>query len=91
MPLSAEDAVSAGIVVPLVVFTAEGRKVAGAVGAGTVASEVESFKTEFLPNENPKAKNTAHSVTSPKNKASSLPVPSVISVSSDVAAAIATS
>src|SRR5579863_5045661 len=72
-------------------FTAEGRTLAAAVTATGEASAAEGFSPEFLPSENPMEKKTAHSVTSPKNRANILPVPRVISVSSDFAVVIATS
>ncbi len=49
-----------------------------------VASAIMGFAV-LLPREKPMPKKMAHSTTSPKNKASILPVPSVISVSSDFA------
>src|SRR6202521_2011666 len=80
---------SAGAVV-LVVLTAEGRRLALVVGVAAGKSG-DMILTELLPRENPMPKKTAQSATSPKNRASILPVPSVISVSSDVAVAICTS
>ena len=67
--------------VALVVLTAEGRAppVLTVVAAGRSG---DAILTELLPRENPIPKKTAQSATSPKNRASILPVPSVISVSS---------
>src|ERR1700730_3189078 len=80
---------SAGGVV-LVVLTAEGRRLA--LVAGVAAGETgDMILTELLPNEKPMPKKTAQTATSPKNRASILPVPSVISVSCDVAVVICTS
>src|ERR1700730_268946 len=57
-----------------------------AVGVEVEAeSSGDAILTEVLPNENPIPKKTAQIATSPKNRASILPVPSVISVSCDVA------
>src|ERR1700733_7035434 len=78
----------AGVVVPGV-LTAEGRTALVTVVAD--GRSRDAILTELLPRENPMPKKTAHSATSPKNNASILPVPSVISVSSDVAVAISTS
>lgn len=47
------------------------------------ADAVASIGSDLLPSEYPSAKNNAQIATSPKNRTSSLPVPSVISVSSD--------
>jgi hypothetical protein len=76
--------------VALVVLTAEGRAppVVTVVAAGRSG---DAILTELLPSENPMPKKTAQSATSPKNRASIFPVPSVISVSSDVAFVISTS
>src|SRR5271154_3398573 len=70
-------------------LTAEGRTFPAVVTVGGVTSAAEGLRPELLPSENPIAKNTAHSATSPKKRASILPVPKVISVSSDVAFVIA--
>jgi hypothetical protein len=51
----------------------------------TAALAVVTAGSDFRPSEYPSAKNSAQIPTSPKNKNSSLPVPSVISVSSDEA------
>src|SRR6266568_9521869 len=61
-------------------FTAVGRTPDADVTGG-IASVVSAGFTEFLPSENPIPKKTAHRMTSPKNRASILPVPRVISVS----------
>jgi hypothetical protein len=54
------------------------------VGVGVIAAlAVVIAGSDFLPNEYPSAKNSAQIPTSPKNRTSSFPVPSVISVSSD--------
>ena len=55
------------------------------VGWGTAALAVVIAGSDFRPSEYPSAKNSAQTPTSPKNRTSSLPVPSVISVSSDEA------
>jgi hypothetical protein len=57
---------------------ADERVPVGALGDG---SNSTGDLTEFLPMENPMPKKIAHRITSPKNNASILPVPSVISVS----------
>jgi hypothetical protein len=63
-----------------------------AVGADAAAGRSgDAIRTELLPSENPMPKKTAQSATSPKNRASILPVPNVISVSCDVAVVICTS
>jgi hypothetical protein len=61
-------------------LTAAGRVAVEGLGDGKSSGAV---LTEFFPIEKPIPKNSAHRTTSPKNKASILPVPSVISVSSD--------
>src|ERR1700687_6233330 len=76
--------------VVLLVLTAEGRRVA-LVAGGAAGKSGDIILTEVLPSENPMPKKTAQSATSPKNRASILPVPSVISVSCDVAVVICTS
>src|SRR5208282_4900657 len=81
---------SAGAVV-LTVLTAEGRRLA-LVGAEAVEGRSgDVILTELLPSEKPRPKKTAQSATSPKKRASILPVPRVISVSCDVAVVICTS
>ena len=62
-------------------LTAVGRRLEGPMAACAEPAD----GAEFLPSENPIPKNTAHSATNPKNRASIFPVPSVISVSSDAA------
>jgi hypothetical protein len=80
---------SAGGVV-LVFLIAVGRS--PTVGADVAADRSgDAILTELLPSEKPMPKKTAQSATSPKNRASILPVPSVISVSCDVAVVICTS
>src|SRR3979490_1654494 len=81
---------SAGGVV-LVVLTAEGRRLALVVVGVAAGKSEDMILTELLPNEKPMPKKTAQTATSPKNRASILPVPSVISVSCDVAVVICTS
>src|ERR1700686_3583871 len=55
------------------------------VGCGTAALAVVIAGSDLRPSEYPNPKNSAQIPTNPKNRTSSLPVPSVISVSSDEA------
>src|ERR1700719_2348669 len=59
---------------------------------GTICGEAAALAvviagSDFRPSEYPSAKNVAQTPTSPKNRNSSLPVPSVISVSCEAAIA----
>jgi hypothetical protein len=67
------------------VLLAEGR---GPLVVMTVDRSLARGLVVFLPSEKPIPKKTAHRITKPKNSASIFPVPSVISVSSDVDAAM---
>src|SRR5580704_8180647 len=68
---------------------AEGRRLALVAGFAAGKSE-DMILTELLPRENPMPKKTAQMATSPKKRASILPVPRVISVSCEVAVVIFT-
>src|ERR1035437_40462 len=59
--------------------------VPGTVCGAVAALAVLIAGSDFRPREYPSAKNSAQIPTRPKNKTSSLPVPSVISVSCDAA------